>query len=329
MLLHIGRDVAGAAVIVPAGAPPEDERSVAEALTVDGVIGLIEQLPDRPRGIDASGGIRLSLAGQQDKLVLVKSSAGWAQPLFGFPSTTILKPEPAKFPGLATNELFGLTLAAEVGLQSANARIEHFGPHTLLAVDRFDREHLDSSRVVRIHQEDVLTAAGYDPLHKYEYDDEYGRRGPTLRTIADLIITHLGIAQLGRLLDIVVFNLALGNADAHARNLSLLLAPDGSVAIAPLYDLVCTLLYPNTSTALSQRIADQSDLQAVSFENVVEEATGWGLRQDAAIGRTRGILNSINASLDTTLSMTRDAGGSEEILDHLRTIVLKRVAILS
>ena len=329
MLMRIGRDVAGAAVIVPAGEPPVDESSAAEPLSGEDLMKLVEELPERPLGIDASGGIRLSLAGQQDKLVLVRTTAGWARPLFGYPSTTILKPEPGKFPGLVTNEFFALNLAATVGLESARARIERFGPHVLLSIDRFDRVHRDASPPERVHQEDILTAAGFDPLYKYEYDDEYGQRGPSLRDMAELLVMHIGSAQLGRLLEIVVFNLVLGNADAHARNLSLLLARDGSVALAPLYDVISTLAYPNVSKDLPQRIANKRVFDDVTFEDLVEEAIGWGLAKEFVMGRARRILDSIKAGVDSVVRNTRDAGGDTEVLDQLRGIVLQRGDALS
>ena len=36
----------------------------------------------------------------------------------------------------------------------------------------------------------------------------------------------------------------IGNADAHGKNLSLLLPPGGRVRLAPLYDVMSTVHYP-------------------------------------------------------------------------------------
>ena len=44
-------------------------------------------------------------------------------------------------------------------------------------------------------------------------------------------------------LDALIFNLSIGNGDAHAKNYSLLLEGDGSPRMAPLYDLLSTRVY--------------------------------------------------------------------------------------
>ncbi len=49
--------------------------------------------------------------------------------------------------------------------------------------------------------------------------------------------------EILRLLDAAIFNLIIGNADAHAKNFSLL-HNDGTIVLAPLYDLLSTMIYP-------------------------------------------------------------------------------------
>ena len=53
-----------------------------------------------------------------------------------------------------------------------------------------------------------------------------------------------------RFYKLVIFNFALGNADAHLKNFSLLERPEG-LRLSPAYDLLNTLLYPfSRETAL-------------------------------------------------------------------------------
>lgn len=53
----------------------------------------------------------------------------------------------------------------------------------------------------------------------------------------------------------------LGNADAHGKNYSLLARPDGSIEVAPLYDLLSTVAYPDLSPMLAMKIAGRGRLR--------------------------------------------------------------------
>jgi serine/threonine-protein kinase HipA len=59
------------------------------------------------------------------------------------------------------------------------------------------------------------------------------------------------------LLDGVIFNLLIGNHDAHAKNFSLLYMPGQSVHLAPLYDLVSTVFYPELTDRMAMKIGKQ------------------------------------------------------------------------
>jgi serine/threonine protein kinase len=66
---------------------------------------ILHELPRRPLGVEPSEGIRLSLAGAQPKLPVVIEEGRMALPTnAATPTTHILKPEPAGFPGLVDNE---------------------------------------------------------------------------------------------------------------------------------------------------------------------------------------------------------------------------------
>lgn len=328
MLLHVGRDVAGAAVIVPAGEAESLGTEDVERVTDDDVCDLIFRLPTNPLGVDRERGVRLSLAGAQEKLLMVRTPDGhWARPLNGYPSTSILKPEPDEYPGLATNELLALRLAALSGFDTAVAKIHTFGATRTLIVERYDRI-LSSGSVRRIHQEDLLSAAGRDPLHKYEYDDEHGHRGPTLRDLAATVASHLGLAQLARFLDVVAFNVIIGNADAHARNVSFLLHQDGSVGFSPLYDLICTRVYDGVSTDLSQRINGQHDIDTVTIDDLVAEAESWGLTNRLARRRVIDTFTRTSGALDAAARDTRTAGGDGSMVDSLHETIKDRADTL-
>ncbi|CAB4725644.1 unannotated protein [freshwater metagenome] len=74
---------------------------------------------------------------------------------------------------------------------------------------------------------------------KYE---RYG--GPGLAKVAALLDRNAlaPTRELTRLVQAVAFTVIIGNADAHAKNLSLLHAEPGVVELGPLYDTVPTAL---------------------------------------------------------------------------------------
>lgn len=56
-----------------------------------------------------------------------------------------------------------------------------------------------------------------------------------------------------------MFNVLIGNCDAHAKNISLLRDLKGHWRLAPFYDLVSTKVYPEISHQLAMAVASQYD----------------------------------------------------------------------
>ncbi len=329
MLLRVGRDIAGAAVIVPQGEPELAEHAKVEPATTSDVVQLIEQLDWRPLGVDLTRGVRLSLAGVQDKLLLVRrSDEGWARPINGYPSTHIIKPTPSQFPGLATNELFCLSLASLCGFDTPEAWIERFESVDALVVRRYDRYPTESGTIERLHQEDFLSALGYSSIDKYEVDAERGSVGPSLRDFARLISDYLGRANLTWLLRIVAFNVLIGNADAHARNLSMLLLPDGRVKLAPLYDLVATRHYPELNSDLAQLINGHMSIDGCALEDLIAEADTWGVPERLATRQVTDVVTSALGSMTQAGQLVGDMGGDPAVVSELEDYIAARSDLL-
>ena len=71
------------------------------------------------------------------------------------------------------------------------------------------------------------------------------------------------------LLDAAIFNVIVGNADAHGKNFSILYR-SGSPRLAPLYDLLCTAYYRDLSKSFAMKIGKRAThlgLCAVSSVN--------------------------------------------------------------
>jgi serine/threonine-protein kinase HipA len=74
-----------------------------------------------------------------------------------------------------------------------------------------------------------------------------------------------------------MFHFIVGNADAHAKNIGLLYVPDG-VRLAPMYDVVCTAVYPDLSDQLALAVGDELDPGKVTTVHWGDLAFDFGLR---------------------------------------------------
>lgn len=299
MLERIGGECAGAISLMP-------ETPVGSSPAGDGVrwlsaaelAAIMARLPHRPL-LAGEEGLRLSLAGAQVKLPVVidtppNGASRVALPLGGTPSTHIIKPEPARFPGLAENETWCMALARAIGLDAAEVREERIGEVPCLIAKRYDRQPEPSGQGVRrLHQEDFCQAMGYPSSRKYQQEG-----GPSLRECFQLVRewSTAPVLDIVRLLDAVIFAVVTGNADAHGKNHSFLYQA-GTRRMAPLYDQVCTMAWPELSTTLSMKIGSASTLAEVSPEHFkqlcVQAKLGWPMVRGRIHDLCRRVLDAI------------------------------------
>jgi serine/threonine-protein kinase HipA len=312
LLQALGRDCAGALVILPEGeALPVQSAAMPAPLPAGDVETLIRQLPNEPLGITHQ--IRISLAGVQHKLVLSALPTGdWALPINGLPSTHILKQADPRFNHMVANEAFCLALGRHLGISVAEAKVAAM-PLPILVVTRYDRQIAADGTIRRIHQEDLTQALSVSASAKYE---EHG--GPTLREVASLIRTATGgSGDVERLLDVTVLNMIVGNADAHAKNFSLLHLDTGLVQLAPAYDIMSTVYYPRVDGRPAMSVNGKVSITTITTTDIVREAATWGLRTTRAIHRVAGLLQRLPAAIDAAVIDVPDA--PEDLVALVRT----------
>lgn len=242
-------------------------------LSDDALAGILDQLPSRPMLVGQTG-LRLSLAGAQDKLPVLFDGVRIGLPQFGTPSSHILKPAIAAVTDSVSNEAFCLALAKQLKLPCANAQIHQVAGRRFLLVERYDRQiHTIGmlSQRERLHQEDFCQALGVVSELKYQNEG-----GPSLAQCFALLrqATRPNAPQVLRLLDAVLFNTLIGNHDAHGKNFSLLYRANG-VSLAPLYDLLCTAVYPNLTAKMAMKIGSKykfSEIEARHWQQFASEA---------------------------------------------------------
>ena len=241
LLSAIGYDCAGAVSIQNPNDPfvPTDRHEIkGNPLDEEELAHYLKELPTRPL-LAHLGEIRISLAGAQDKAALCVIEEQICLPAGDNPSTHILKPPIYKLEGSVQNEYFCLTLAKVIGISAANVQIRRALDVTYLLVERYDRVFLNPNTIKRIHQEDFCQAAGIVSTNKYQTDG-----GPTLKKCFDLLHNTTSPAvSRKQLLDLIIFNYLVGNADAHAKNFAFLYPENGTIRLAPAYDILCTRIY--------------------------------------------------------------------------------------
>lgn len=279
MLERIGGECAGAVTFLSAGEalPTRDDHY--RALSSPELAGILRELPRRPL-LAGETGIRLSLAGAQDKIAVRVEGDAVSLPLDGAPSTHILKPAVERFAGVVFNEAYCMKLAAAVGVPVAKTEIRRVEDVEYLLVERYDRTHQLGSEgtpvLERLHQEDFCQALGIVSENKYQKEG-----GPSLKQCFALLreVSSAPVLDLARLLDAVIFNYLVGNNDAHGKNFSLLYRGVGTAntetRLAPLYDVVSTRYYPELTRELAMKIGGEysSDrLTKINFEQLAEDA---------------------------------------------------------
>jgi serine/threonine-protein kinase HipA len=243
---------------------------------------------------------RLSLAGAQDKIAVVREADGRLRlPAIGELTTHILKPDSLRLHGLRDLEALGLALARTIGLNVVPASLIDVAGHKALLLERYDR-HVVDGRLGRLHQEDFCQALGYPGELKYEASG-----GPSLALCARLIRQQLrlGPVAVQALLDWVVFNAVIGNADAHAKNLALLCDRDGRRRLAPFYDLVPTI-------AISERLVERKPALRIGASERIDHITSEDWRSFAkatgyapgfVLKRVVGIAEAVAAQADDVI----------------------------
>ncbi len=237
--------------------------------------------PATERGADRSRReeepLRFSLAGVQLKFsALMDTSKGLTLPANGVGGDWIVKLPSPRFEAVPENEYAMMTLARAVGIDVPEVRLvatkEIEGlPHELpesfgqsLAVRRFDRPHPGE----RVHIEDFAQVFGVYPEEKY--------RKASYGSIARVLWLETGEAGVTEFTRRLVFNVLIGNADAHLKNWSLIY-PDGRTPkLAPAYDLVATGPYiPGDRLALS--LGGTKEFAQVDLERIRRFAEKAGL----------------------------------------------------
>lgn len=230
LLMQFGAESAGALTLLANGETPDAGTAV--SLDYSEISDRIRELPRTPLARHK----RMSLAGAQHKMPILKVDGHLYEPSSAQPSSHILKPNhtnPEHYWDTVVNEFSMMQIARACNLPVPSTEVLRV-PEPVYLIERFDRT-ASPNGLVREHVIDALQLLSLDRSFKYV--------SCTPETLSALRERVSKPAQTSlALFRWFIFNLLIGNGDNHLKNLSFKTA-GSRPTLAPFYDLVSTALY--------------------------------------------------------------------------------------
>lgn len=324
LIATYGRDLAGAAIIVPSDQAPEPFNPRYEPIGREEISRRLEKATTHTGRLNAVDSFS-SLPGMVPKVLLHRDGNTWMACRGGAPSTWIVKRAHDDGPAadVVDTEVLALQCANRIGLGTVQAEVLELPDMRAIAISRYDRTRASDGSISRIHQEDLAQAIGLntdDANRKFQ-------RGPavmpSLRQAADVLLA--GGSDPDLLLALVTFSFAVGNTDLHAKNISFLRSPRGRARVAPAYDVSLHLHASDNNGEFALQINGKNLYDQITVEDLVVEAVRWGLprkRAEVTVSKTLG-------DLQDALEVERAIGSHRGVGAKAWDFVQARVATLA
>lgn len=320
LLEAIGGDCAGAISVSASYSLPEPTGSY-RPVDDQELSDELDKLPSHPF-LAGEEGVRLSLAGAQNKLPVFFNGNSFYIPEGTSPSSHILKTAIAQLDNTVINETFCMTLAARIGLPVPPAQIVTIGGKQVFMVVRYDRKLSASGSIARLHQEDFCQALGIPPELKYEKEG-----GPGFSDCFRLVEewSDEPLVDASNLLNWAIFNFIIGNADAHGKNLSFLYH-EGLVRVAPFYDLISTAVYKRLNSKFAMKMGGQSDARYLPHDTLANFAVEIGIDIRTVLAAFIRLMDNIETNSTQLAEEYRDKFGNLIILGDIARVISYRIA---
>jgi serine/threonine-protein kinase HipA len=145
----------------------------------------------------------------------------------------IIKGSSGRLPYVSLNEHLCMQVAAKV-LPAAKTELSADGQ--ALVVHRFD---VDDRGLPKFGLEDFCVLLGMRPTSKYDASWER-----IAKAVRDHVPGSEQFQTFNRLATMLLLTYALRNSDCHAKNVALLYSTRADVRLAPVYDMITTVVYP-------------------------------------------------------------------------------------
>ena len=126
----------------------------------------------------------------------------------------------------------------------------------------------------------------------------------------------------------MIFNIAIGNVDSHAKNYSILLRPVGP-ELAPLYDLMTGLAWTNITPNHAQDIGAQRRGRHIYGRHWRRLAEECGLAPPATTRRVKAICDRILQHLPVAAAAVAEMPAGGERLDLFVAAIAERARLVA
>jgi serine/threonine-protein kinase HipA len=319
LLEGIGGDCAGAVSILRPDDIPGPSGHY-RPISQDALALELENLPTHPF-LAGDEGVRLSLAGAQNKLPLYVENGEFFVPEGNRASSHILKIAIPQLENTVVNEAFCMNLAQRVGLPVPLAQVVEIGGQQVYMIERYDRKRVASGDIERLHQEDFCQALGVIPEMKYEQEG-----GPGFLACFKLVEewSDEPILDTLSLLKWALFNFLIGNADSHAKNLSILYAA-GTVRLAPFYDLLSTAVYERVSNKFAMKMGGQKDPRYLMENHLNRFAAEAGIELRTVRAQLLELCGKMEGAIRPLAETYREAYRRPLIVENIIRVVEQRL----
>ena len=279
---------------------------------------LKQALRDSDQGIPDDS--RSTLPGYQPKVLVAELDAQWAYPHGRAHSTHILKPQVPARPNRLFDEYYSHLLSRHISLSQYRSQIRKAGRTTYLAIERFDRDVSDGQVRLR-HQEDLAQALGLDwrdtDVKFQEPDWPTDPRRATARRIGELLGSIPGGDNaVEQWLRHLTFHVAIGNNDAHAKNVALMHLATGT-ELSQIYDALPNLFQDGlVKWDLALAVDGVFDHRRMSLERIVAEAKSWAVIASARAETVAG--ETLAALAEAIAAVEPPKGISTGLAEHLQ-----------
>ncbi|MCI0613845.1 HipA domain-containing protein, partial [bacterium] len=208
------------------------------------------------------------MAGVQLKFsALLEATGGLTIPVTGSGGSWIVKLPSVAYSDLPENEFAMLKFARAIGITVPEHRlisIEEIqnlpsdipvGFGRAFAVERFDR--MPDGR--RLHIEDFAQVFNLYPVDKYDK--------VSYRNMAEVLNNECDEESVVQFISRLVFSIAIGNADMHLKNWSLLYTDPSKPTLAPAYDLVSTIVYIPEDPKLALNLGGSKEMYKIHADH--------------------------------------------------------------
>lgn len=267
---------------------------------------------------------RTSLSGAQAKLALWRMppagndpSPHYRLPLDGAPTTVVVKRPSEQFPGLLEAELVGMRLMAAAGVPTASSARCLIAPACHESA-RFDRVERADGSVARLHAEDGCQITGRTSRQKYA-----GRGAPTYQELVAALERWSvdPLTDRENLFRWAVANAAMGNYDAHAKNVSVVYVNAERVRLAPAYDVVVTAVFAGLDQTLALNFGGTNFPKGLTSGSLRTAAREFRMTPARATELASDVVTRLHDAREPQLHAVAQLGGNAHMLERLDTSV--------